>query len=536
MMRRRFLAGLVLVVAAACGPAACGPAARGAQAADLVIGRAGEQSALDPLFSRTGVNGDTAIGIFDQLIHADANNQPQPGLALSWRALDPLHWEIRLRPGVRFHDGSPLTADDVVFSLERARTVPNSPASFAGAVRAVAQAEAVDALTLRITTTEPTPQLIEQIGIVYVMSRRAAAGLSTSDMNAGRGLAGTGPYRFVAWQPGQQLRLEANPGYWDGKPAWDRVTLRYIPQGAARIAALLAGDVDLIGQVSPADVKRVREGGRAEVFSIASTRLVYLALDSARDRSPFVTDAAGKPLLDGRNPLRDARARRAVSLLIDRTAIVSRLLDGSGEAAGQMVPEGLGGYDPALPPPAPDPAGARRLLAEAGWPSGFGLTLHSSSDRFPQDAALVQAIGQMLRRGGIAVNAVQAVPYAMYAAAAGRQEYSAFVFSFGTTTPDSAIALTNVLATYDGAAGTGMFNRARYSNPVFDAKLREALAEFDEGKRNALLRAATRIAMDDAAIVPLYWQVVHWAARKGITYTPRRDEATAPQYARPSGS
>ena len=287
------------------------------------------------------------------------------------------------------------------------------------------------------------PQLIEQIGIVYIMSRHAAAGLSTADLNSGRGVVGTGPYRFVAATPGQSVQLEAYPGFWGGKPPWNKVTLRFIPQDASRVAALLAGDVDAIGQVRPADVAQLR--GRANVASIASTRLVYLGLDSGRDHSPFVTDLQGHPL--DRNPLRDPRVREAISKLMDRKAIVTRLLDGSGEPAGQMVPEGLGGFDPSLPPPALDVAGAKALLAAAGWPNGFGLTLHGSSDRFPADAQLVQAIGQMLGRGGIKVNGVEALPYAVFAPAATRLEYSAFVFSFGTTTPNSAIALTNVLAT-----------------------------------------------------------------------------------------
>ena len=528
MMKRR-TGSWAALVAAALALAITLPTV--ARAADLVIGRASEQSSLDPLFSRTGNNGDTAADMFDRLVQTDADNQLHPGLALSWRALDPTTWEIRLRPGVKFQDGTPFTAADVIFSLERAGKVPNSPASFAGAVRSIAGMEAPDPLTLRIRTKAPTPQLIEQIGIVYILSKHAAEGLSTSDFNAGKGMVGTGPYRFVRYQPGQSLELTANPAYWGGKPAWDHVTLRYIPQGAARAAALLAGDVGLIGEVPPADLRRVRQGG-AQVFSTASTRLVYLALDSHRASSPFVTDLAGK-VLDN-NPLRDVRVRRAISEMIDRRAIVERLLDGSGEPAGQMVPQGLGGYDPSLTPPAADPAAAKKLLAEAGWPHGFGLTIHSSSDRLPEDSEVAQAIGQMLGRGGIKVNGVVALPYNVYAPAATRQAYSAFLFSFGTTTPNSAIALTNVLATYDKAKGTGVFNRARYSNPAFDARLQQALDAFDPVQRNAGLAEAAHIAFTDVGMVPLYWQVVHWAARKGIVYEPRKDETTAARYARPA--
>ncbi len=519
-------AGVTLLVAALL---ACAAPVR---AADLTIGRASEPTSLDPLFARTGNNGDTSDDIFDRLVGSDPNNQITPSLALSWRAVDPTDWEVTLRPNVAFQDGTQLSADDVAFSMERARSVPNSPAPFAAAMRGVTGVEVTGPLSLRVKTDTPAPQLIEQIGEVYIMSRKAAQGLSTTDMNGGEGVVGTGPYRVLRWLPGQRIELERNAAWWGGTAPWDKVTLRFIPQDAGRAAALLSGDVDLIDQVPPTDLARLKQGGRS-VFSIASTRLVYLALDSARSVSPFVTDMQGRPL--DRNPLQDARVRRAISLMIDRRAIADRLLEGSAEPAGQMVPEGIGGYDPALASPPPDLAAAHGLLEQAGWGGGFGLTVHSSSDRLPQDGAVAQALGQMLRRGGLRVNGVDALPYSVYAAAASRQSYSLFLFSFGTTTSNSAIALTNVLATYDPKAGMGAFNRARYSNPAFDTALRQALAEFDPQKRDALLREAEHIAFKDAAIVPLYWQVVHWAARPGIAYQPRRDEATAARYARPAG-
>ncbi len=502
-----------------------------AQAADLAIGRAGEQSSLDPQFASTGVNIDTALDMFDGLVTTDAQNQTLPALAASWRVVDPTTWEIKLRPDVSFHDGSRFTAADVVFSLQRVSTVANSPAPYLRAVRGLASVEAIDPLTVRIKTTSPTPSLIEQVGTVFMLSAKAAAGMNTSDLNAGKGMIGTGPYRFDRWQPGQRLDMTRNDAYWGGKPAWDHVSLRYMPAAGSRVAALLAGDVDLIEQVPPADAKQLAANPKLSLFSIASTRIVYLAMDSSRARSPFVTDNAGKPL--DRNPLMDSRVRQAISKMIDRNALTSRLLDGSAEPAGQMVPQGLGGFDPALPPPPLDLAGAKRLLADAGWPQGFGITLHSSSDRLPQDGAVAQALGQMLKRGGLTVNAVVAQPYNVYAPAASRQEYSLFLFSFGTGSSNAAESYITVLTTYDPDHGMGTFNRARYSNPQFDALLKQALGEFDETKRNDLLRQATHVAFTDAAIVPLYWQIVHWAARKGIAYVPRRGEDTAARYAKP---
>ena len=500
-----------------------------APAADLIIGRSTEHSSLDPLFARTNNNYSTSGGMFERLVLNDASNQIQPGLALAWRAVNPTTWEIKLRDKVKFHDGTDFTADDVIFSLERARDVPNSPASFAGAVSGIVEMKALNKLTLQIRTAQPIPQLIEQAGRAFIMSRKAATGLTTADFNAGKGMVGTGPYKFVEWQSGQRLVLKRFPQYWGARPDFENVTLRFIAKDAARAAALLAGDVDLIDNVSPDNVKQLRANDKVKVFSIASTRLIYLALDSDRDQSPFITDAGGK-LLD-KNPLKDTRVRRAVSLMIDRKAIVERLLEGSGEPAGQMVPQGLGGFDASLTPPKQDMATAKKLLAEAGYANGFGVTLHTSSDRFPRDGDLAQALGQMLSRGGLKVNNVFALPYNVYASAATKREYSAFVFSFGTTTPDSAIGLTTVLATYDKDSGMGTFNRSRYANPQFDAVLKRLLGEFNDAKRNADLREAARIAFNDSAIVPLYWPVIHWAARKGVVYEPRRDEETLAQKA-----
>ena len=502
-----------------------------AGAADLTIARASEHSSVDPQFAGTGPNGDTASDMFDRLIASDAQNQLHPALAESWQVVDPVTWRIVLRPGVTFHDGSAFTAEDVAFSLARARGMPNSPAPFVRASRGVASVSVIDAMTLEVKTEGPVPRLIEQLGEIYVLSHTAAAGMGTAEMNAGKGVVGTGPYRFVRSVPADRLEMARYDGYWGGKPAWDRVSLRFIKQPAARVAALLAGDVDVIDQVPPADAKALGANAKASLFSIAATRLVYLALDSSREVSPFVTDAGGKPM--DRNPLRDVRVRRALNLMVDRATLAGRLLDGSAEPAGQIVPAGMGGYDPTLPPPAADVAAAKALLTEAGYPGGFGLTLHASSDRLPQDGAVAQALGQMLRRGGLAVNGVVTEPYNVFAPAASRRAYSVFLFSFGTTSSSSADGLTSVLASYDPEKGLGAFNRARYSNAAFDTRLAAALGDFDEARRNAGLAEATHIAMSDGAIVPLYWQVVHWAARRGVAYEPRRDEATAARYAAP---
>lgn len=496
-----------------------------ARAADLTIGRATEQNSLDPLFSDLGNDSATAENMFDGLVQFDANLQIQPALAPSWKLLDPLTWEIKLRPGVHFHDGSGFTGQDVAFSMQRARSVPNSPGPLASFVRPIKSVEVIDPLTIHIHTTSPTPLLMDFAGRIFIIPAKLGASVTTDDFNAGRAMIGTGPYHFRSSAPGDKVVMSANPDYWGKKPEFETVTLKFLPNPGARSAALLSGSVDVIEQIPPSDISVFRGRDDVSLFSVVSSRLVYLAMDQGRDESPFLTDKDGNPLKT--NPLKDRRVRLALSKLINRPAITERVLAGAGEPAGQLVPDGMGGYDPDLKPMTYDPAGGHKLLEEAGYKDGFGLMLHGSNNRFPNDSQLTQAIGQMFSRGGLRVNGVEVLPYNVYAGQATQRKYSLFLFSYGSVASSALNGLSGVLATYNAAAGTGSLNRARYSNPQFDTLLQQAAAEFDETKRNQLLAAATRVAMEDAGILPLYWQKLFWAARKGYAVEPDRGESTS---------
>ncbi len=501
-----------------------------AAARDISMARVAEHAAIDPHFNNAGNDASTMRNIYDSLLNFDVNQAIGASLAASWRVVDPLTWEIRLQPNVRFHDGTPFTAEDVVFSLTRAKDVPNSPSSWARNLGDIATMSVVDPLTIRVTSRAPTPLLLEQIGQVYIVSRRAAEGAATSDYNAGRAAIGTGPMRFVSWTPGDRMMLQRFDGHWRGASEFERVTVRFITNPAARISALLSGAVDIIDGVPSGDVARLERERNIRVSSTVTPRMAYMALDSARDVSPFVTDAEGRPL--DRNPLRDPRVRLALSKLINRDALINTLLSGAGVPAGQIVPEGQGGYDPGLTATAYDPAGARALLAEAGWPSGFGLTIHSSNNRFPQDAAMAQALGQMFARGGIRVNGVTTMPFNVYIGQATDQRFSAFLFAYNSASPHSADGLRGLLATRDLPRGMGGVNRGRYSNAEFDRLLARALEVFDENERNQLLVEATRIAMADVGIIPLMFQKSYWASRGDIIHDANMLDETSVRFAR----
>jgi peptide/nickel transport system substrate-binding protein len=497
----------------------------GAYAGDLRIGRATEHGSLDPLYSDLGSDVATAENMFESMIRFDSKLRIHPSLAIAWKLIDPLTWEISLRPGVTFHDASPLTAADVAYSLNRARDIPNSPGPLASFVRPVKEAEIVDKLTLRIHTAAPTPLLMDMIGRIFVLPAKLGPAVTNEDFNSGRAMIGTGPYRFNSATPGDSVVWTAYAPYWGGKPEFDTVTVKFLANPAARSAALLSGAVDVIEQIPPSDIDIFQNRDGVTLYDAVSTRVVYVGMDQGRDASPFITDKDGKPMTV--NPLKDRRVRLALSKLINRQAIVERVLSGAGKMTGQLVPDGMAGYDPTLKPVAFDPSGAKQLLTEAGYPDGFGLTLHGSNNRFPNDSQLAQALGQMFSRGGLRVNGVEVVPYNVYATAATQRKYSLFIFSYGSVASSSLNGLTGVLASYDAALGTGSLNRGRYSNPVFDDVLRHASAEFDETKRSALLAQATKIAMDDAAILPLYWQKLYWAARTGFVVDADRGESTS---------
>ncbi|MCA0921969.1 ABC transporter substrate-binding protein [Pseudooceanicola nanhaiensis] len=497
-----------------------------AWAQDLTIGRSSEQSSIDPQFSRTGNNQMTSTMFFDRLVNFDQNLQISAGLAVSWENDDPTTWTLHLREGVTFHDGSPFTADDVIFSLERADEVPNSPAPYTDMVSSLESMEKIDDLTVKIITNVPNPALLESIGRVFIVSKAATEGKASEDFATGAAI-GTGPYVFDEWKPGETLTMHAYDGYWGEQPEFKDVEIRYISNDAARVAALLSGAVDVIDAVPPQDVQRLDGGEGTHVVSEASGRVIYLGLSMRFDQAPGVTDLNGAELAE--NPFKDPKVRKAISLMIDRDLIVDRILGGSGVPAGQLVPEVLGGYNPEIGYDTPDVAKAKELLTEAGYPEGFGLTVYSSNDRFPGDSDLAQALGQMLSRGGLKVNGVEALPYSVYSKAASAGDYGAFVFSLGSSTPTSAPNLQSLLHTYDKEAGKGAFNRARFASEAFDAALDEALQEFDEDTRLAKLRDATKIAFDQTPIVPLYWQKVHWGLKDGLDIEAGLSEQTLPQ-------
>jgi peptide/nickel transport system substrate-binding protein len=503
-----------------------------ASAQTLTMGVAAPVTSIDPHFHNLSPNNAMADIIFDSLVHYDAQSRTVPGLAESWRIIDENTWEFRLRPNVRFHNGNAFTAEDVAFTIARVPTVPNSPSSFATFTRPITGVEIVDPLTVRLRTNGPYPLIITDLASVRVLDRETHQGAATEDFNAGRAAIGTGPFRFVAFRPGDRVELERNDNHWGGRQHWARVSYRMITNDAARTAALLAGDVDVIDQVATSDVARLRGDQRVSLAETTSLRIIFLALDHSREgATPGITTNDGRPT--ERNPLRDLRVRQALSHAIDRPAIVERIMEGAAIAAGQFLPPGSWSAVPDLAPPRFDLERARALLREAGYPDGFRITLAGPNDRYVNDARIIQAIGQMWTRAGLRTT-VEAVPWAAYVPRAGRQEFSAFLFGWGSASGEASSPLRSLVATFDRERGLGASNRGRFSNPEMDRLLDEAMRTMDDNARERLLQRATRIAMDDVGIIPIHIQKNIWALRRGFTMEARADELTRPQDVRPA--
>jgi peptide/nickel transport system substrate-binding protein len=500
-----------------------------ATATDLTIGIGADVTAIDPHYHNVTPNSNVAAHIFDYLVLRDERQKPIPGLAVSWQTVDPTTWEFKLRKGVKFHDGSEFTAADVVASIERVPLVPNSPSPFTVYTKQIREMVVVDPYTIHLKTATPYPLMPTDMTQVAIISKQAAKA-STEDFNNGKATFGTGPYKLVRYAKGDRIELARYDGYWGGKTPWEKVTLRLLPNDASRVAALLAGDVQAIEYVPTTDVVRVRSEKQLNVYKVIADRLIFLHMDSDRELSPYVTDKEGKPL--PKNPLKDPRVRKAISKAINRAAIVDKVMEGEAVPAGQLLAEGMFGTTKNLKVEPYDSEGAKRLLAEAGYPNGFGLTIHAPNNRYVNDAKVAQAVAQMLARVGIATK-VEAMPSATFFPQATELKFSFMLVGWGSGTGEASSPLKALVTTYSRDKGFGTANRGRYSNPKVDALVEEALTTVDDPKREALLQRATEIAVNDTAVVPLHFQVNLWATRNGITYAPRTDELTLAHKFRP---
>ena len=496
-----------------------------ARAEELKIGMRIE-AVMDPHYFWSGNNVQYYRHYLGFLTTLDAEARVVPYLAERWETTDS-SWTFHLRPNLTFSDGSTFDAEDVVASYKRAKDYPNAVGSYAGLFNGVTAIEAVDKLTVKISTAAPYPTLSFAMSQVPIIPSEIAATATQADFTSPKGSVSIGPFKLASFASGRELVLERNPNFWGEKPKWDSVRFRFLPDPSARTAALLAGDVDMIDGVPPEFVERIRADANFAIHTGPSMRNVYVNLDQARDVSPFIADNNGAPLAT--NPLKDKRVREALSLAISREVIRDRVMNGLSLPTGQLVAKGLGGYSAALGVPKSDPGKAKSLLAEAGYPDGFKVTVHCPNDRYVNDAKICQALGQMFSRIGLKANVVtqpSSAYFKMVNPRSGGSGASIFLSSWSAAASGETDVLVHAFQTYNAEKKTGSWNYSGYSNPELDALIRTFSVTIDNTQRRALQTKAMELAMKDFAALPLHDQSVVVATRKSLSYTTNLEELT----------
>jgi peptide/nickel transport system substrate-binding protein len=501
----------------------------------LTIGVRSEASTLDPHWTQLSADLQVQEHIFEHLVDLDSNSQPVPGLAVSWAPIDETTWEFKLREGVTWHDGEAFNADDVIFSFDRLRAgIEGAPASPAFQLaKGGKNWTKVDDYTVHITTEGPYPTMAEDLAMLPIVAEHASRDkVASVDFNSGAAAIGTGPFMFEEFSPGNRITVVKNPNWWGGDPGWDQVVFRPVGEESARLAALLNGDVDIIDYPPTVDLPQLEANPEFRVSTIASDRLIYM-MPAYRHMEPYITANDGSPMM---NPLRDWRVRKALSLAINREAIRDRIMGGASLPTRNIVPPGFFGYVEELQPDPFDPEAAKALLAEAGYGDGFRMTIMGPNDRYINDARIIEAVAQFWTQIGITTE-VETMPRNIFFSDLIRggadsfpgfdsPKFSMSMTGWGTVAGEATYTVSGILETYNAATGGGNGNFGRYSNPSIDAKSVLAKQTIDREARLALLQDATRMAMEDYALIPIHFQVNKWAMIAGLEHNPRTNERT----------
>ncbi len=429
---------------------------------------------------------------------------------------------------MKFHDGSELTAEDVVFSLDRPFSIKGSPGGFQTYVRPIVAKEIVDRYTVRLKTAAPYGALLQDLSKCHDRVEESGGAGGSEDFDRGKAAIGTGPYKLARFARGDRIEFTRHEDYWGGRLPWDKVTLLILPSDPVRTAALLSGQVDAVEHVPTADIARLRKNTAYRLEQTVSWRTIILHLDQSRDQPPGILSKAGRPL--GKNPFKDLRVRQAMSKAINRQAIAERVMEGLAVPAGNVLSPSVIGHDPAVKPEPYDPEGAKKLLAEAGYPDGFTVTLGTPNNRYINDEQVAQTVAQMLARVGIAVR-VEAMPLSVYFGRARNREFGMSLLGWGSRAAD--LALRSLAATVNPDKGYGAWNWGGYTNPRLDELIAQSLGTVDPVKREALARSASALAAREVAFIPLHYQVVTWAMKRNLSYAARTDEFTFAHHFKP---
>jgi peptide/nickel transport system substrate-binding protein len=501
-----------------------------AEAKPLRWASQGDPQTIDPHSQNELLTNSINGQMYETLVNRDKQLGIVPVLATQWQQLDPLTWRFTLRKGVRFHDGTPLTADDVVFSMQRASAPSSQIRVYASAL---GRASKIDDHTVEFKLEAPNPIMLEHATLIQIMSKawcekhrvtRPLDFTAKEESYASKNTNGTGPYMLKSREPDVKTVMLRNPGWW-GRHEGNVTEVTYvsIKSDATRMAALLSGEIDLVLDPPPQDVPKLKTQPKIKVMEGAENRIIFFGFDQSRDELLYAD-------VKGRNPFKDRRVREAIYRAIDIEALRRVTMRGLASPTGGITPSILAS-NPDIERRLPyDPAKAKELLAQAGYPKGFGFTLDCPNNRYINDEQICVAVSAMLARIGLNVR-VNAMPRAIYFAKTQKRDTSAYMLGWGGAITDAQTTLTPVLHSPDGK-GAGDYNWGSYSNAKLDALIDAAKVETDAARRKQLIAEA--LAEHNAQVhhVPLHRQVIPWAMRSGVHAVHRPDNWLETQWVR----
>jgi peptide/nickel transport system substrate-binding protein len=508
-----------------------------AQSQTLRWASQGDALTMDPHSQNEGLTNSINGQIYEKLVSRDRTLAIVPGLATSWQQTAPLVWRFKLRPGVKFHDGTPLTVDDVVFSVLRAQLPTANIAVYANAVGAPA---AIDKDTVEFRLAKPNPVFLQNLDAVFIMSRAWSEKHKVSkpldfknkeESYAGFNANGTGPYALVSRQPGIKTVLKRNPAWWgwaakpanpakleEGQPLGNVQDVVFTPiaNDATRLAALISGEIDFVIDPAPRDVARLRNTPGVKIIDGPENRVIFVGMDQYRDELLYGN-------VKNKNPFKDIRVRRALYHAVDIETIKTKLMNGQSVPTGSLVPSPLADYnDPQLESRLPfDLAKARALMAEAGYADGFEVTIDCTNNRYINDEEICLALATMWAQIKVKLK-VNAQPRSLWFPRMEKFDTSLYLLGWGGAVTDAEPTFTPVMR-FPAVGGVGLYNWGRVKNEKFEALAIASANETDARKREELVKAALREYQAQIHLIPLHRQVIPWATRQNVSLVHRAD-------------
>ncbi|MFN3987625.1 MAG: ABC transporter substrate-binding protein [Rhodocyclaceae bacterium] len=480
---------------------------------------AGDSLTMDPHSQNEGPTHVMSHQVYDSLVFRDQSMKLQPRLATEWYVTDdPTVWEFKLRQGVKFHNGNPFNADDVVFSIMRAK---HENADMKGLLTTVVEAIKVDDYTVRFRTDGPNPLLPNNLTNLFMMDKEwSEANKVTVPANfkageetfAVRNANGTGPFKLVKREPDVRTELVRNDEYWGiGTYPMEVSQIIYTPiqSAATRVAALLSGEIDFLLDPPVQDLERLANAKGLVVRDGPENRTIFLGMEVGLPELR-TSDVKGK------NPFADKRVREAMNMAVNRDAIRQVVMRGQSVPAGMIAPPFVDGYTKELDAvPAPDLARAKALLAEAGYPNGFTVTLSCPNDRYVNDEAICQAVTGMFGQIGVKVR-LDARSKSIHFAELPKGELDFYMLGWGVPTMDSHYVFHYLVETKSDKGGS--WNATGYSNAEVDALISAMTQETDATKRAEMVAKVWNIVQDETIYIPLHHQMLNWAMKDSIDF------------------